>query len=189
MPRSSKHPQSKVDKAIASLNTTELQEWQQLIRFNTNYPDLQQWLGERGHQVSVQNLSTWWAANRPRGKSAIAVNILSESYLGTDGAGLLQMSAAIAARLVDQLRELLESDLESASIESKLTSIVNLLRELRQASAELQKMEVVGDRQALFMAGAFEISEQLRIIFKGSPFEQALETGIQAALTKINGSN
>lgn len=182
-----KHPQSKVNKALAELSPDELEEWNQLVRFNANYPDLKTWLAEHGHEVSIQNLSTWWASNRPRGKEAIAVNTLSETYLGTDANGLLQMSASVTATLVNNLNKLLEQDLlESATVESKLTNIVCLLRELRQASAELHKLETVGDRNGLLMAGAFQIAEELRTIFKGSPFEQALDTGIHAAITKIN---
>lgn len=182
-----KHPQSLVNKALSSLSENDLDEWSKLVRFNANYPDLQQWLAERGHQVSIQNLSTWWASNRPRGKEAIAINTLSEAYLGTDANGLLQMSAGISANLIDNLSQLLTDEyLESATIESKLTCTVSLLRELRQASAELHKLETVGDRNALLMAGAFQIAEELRTIFKGSPFERALDTGIHAALTKIS---
>lgn len=181
-----KHPQSKVNKALTKLSEEELKEWNQLVRFNANYPDLKLWLAERGHEVSIQNLSTWWAANRPRGKEAIAINALSETYVGTDANGLLQMSAAVAATLIDSLSGLLiNNTLEEATVESRLTSMVSLLRELRQASAELHKLEIVGDRNALLMAGAFQIAEELKAIFKGSPFEQALETGIQASLTKM----
>lgn len=182
-----KHPQSLVNKALSQLSADDLAEWNQLVRFNANYPDLQEWLAGRGHIVSIQNLSTWWATNRPRGNVAIAINSFSEQYIGADASGLLQMSVCLAASLLDRLQELLVDEyLESATIESKLTNTVSLLRELRQAAAELQKLETVGDRNALLMAGAFQLAEELKTIFKGSPFEQALDTGIHAALTKMN---
>jgi hypothetical protein len=181
-----KHPQSIVNKALSQLSDDDTREWNKLIRFNANYPDLQTWLAERGHQVSIQNLSSWWTSNRPRGNVAIAINNLSEQYLGADAPGLLQMSVCLAAQLLDRLQELLADDLAEATTESKLTNVVSLLRELRQASSELHKLETVGDRNALLMAGAFQLAEELKTIFKGSPFEQALETGIHAALTKIN---
>lgn len=181
-----KHPQSQVERALSTLSPDDLGEWNHLVRFNANYIQLQSWLAQRGVTVSLQTLSNWWAINRPRGSEAIAVNVLSEQFIGTDATSLLQMSAAIAARMIDELKTSLDHRLDAATVETRLTNFVGLLRELRQASSEIHKLDYIADRNALIAAGAFQMAEELRTIFKGSPFEQALETGIHAALTKLS---
>ncbi len=182
----SKNPQSKVDKALAKLSDEQMQKFNNLCKFNANYTTLSHFLEECGHKVSVGNLSTWWINNRPRGKEAIAINSLSEIYAGTEPHNLLEMSAGISAKLVAKLHDLLILEIEKTSASSKLSNIVELLKELRQASTEMQTLKAAGDTKQLTQAGAFQLAENLRKIFKNTPFEQALEAGLKAAIEMEN---
>jgi hypothetical protein len=175
-----------VDRALVQLSVSEKEEWDYLVRANSGYATLQAWLAERGHQVSTANLSNWWIVNQPRGEAAIALNKMTQSFIGVEGKALLQMASVHCAKLVAEMMESVNSDsIPAASIESRLTATVNLLRELRQASDALTTMQSVGDRNALVVSGRHELAEELRRIFKGSPFEEALDAGINGALIKL----
>lgn len=183
---SQKRPQTKVDKILGKLSENQLKQFKELCKFNANYSTLKQYLKSCGYEVSTQNLSTWWIANKPRGKEAVLINALSEMYTGTEPKPLLQMSAGICAKLADKLNQLLETEIESTTPSSKLSNLVEILKELRQASSDLHNLKVEENTEDLIYSGALELSEKLKNIFKDTPFETALETGIKAGLAQIS---
>ena len=181
-----KNPQSKVDKHLSKLTEEDLAEWNQLCRFNPNYSELQKFLEEKGGKgINIQNLSNWWISNKPRGKEAIIINSLSEKYRGTDPTGLLEMSAGICASLIEELQSLLADELAMTSPSSKLTNLVELIKELRQSSSELHNVKSTKHTNQLIMAGALEMADLLTKIFKETPFAEALDSGIKAALEQM----
>jgi hypothetical protein len=186
-----KHPPSQVDKAIKKLTPEQLEEWNKLCKFNATYRELAEFLNtELGETVSAMSLSRWWRLNRPRGQQAVSINALAEHWGGTDPQIMLEFSAGVCAKIDENLYYLLDSEtLEAASVGSRLANITELLKELRQASHALKETETRDDQEQIRMAGAYEMAKLLTDNFKGTPFEEALDTGIQAALQEIKESS
>lgn len=186
-----KHPPSHVDKVIAKLSDEKLKEWNKLCKFNATYRELAEFIyDELGEVVSAMSLSRWWRMNRPRGKQAVSINALAEHWAGSDPQIMLEFSAGVCAKIVENLYYLLDSEsLESSSVGSRLANITELLKELRQASHALKESENKKDEEQIKMAGAYEMAKILRDNFKGTPFEEALETGIEAGLQQIRESS
>lgn len=185
-----KAPQGKVDRALEKLSEADLLEWNRLVKFNANYPDLRDWLAVRGHSVNNQNLSHWWVTNRPRGEKAVALNAIAEKYEGVEAQSVMAMSIGITADLVQILHEQLINREEITSVRptEKLQYVTNLLKELHTASGNLHKIKTLDEKENLIKSGAFTMAEELRKLFKDSPFAEALEEGIESVLIHLNES-
>lgn len=186
-----KSPQGKVDKALAKLNEADLLEWNRLVKFNANYPDLRAWLLARGHIVNDMNLSNWWISNRPRGEHAKTLNAIAERYEGVEAVGVMAMSIGITADLVQVIHEQLINSEQISLVKptEKLQFVTNLLKELHTASGNLHKIKTVDEKENLIKSGAFTMAEELRKLFKDSPFAEALEEGIESVLIQLNESS
>lgn len=186
-----KSPQGKVDKALAKLSETDLLEWNRLVKFNANYPDLRAWLLARGHIVNDMNLSNWWISNRPRGEHAKTLNAIAERYEGVEAQSVMAMSIGITADLVQVIHEQLINSEQISLVKptEKLQFVTNLLKELHTASGSLHKIKTVDEKENLIKSGAFTMAEELRKLFKDSPFAEALEEGIESVLIQLNESS
>lgn len=185
-----KNPPTKIDYILRELSEEDLQRWGKLVRFKATYRELRQFLSDRGHEVSDMNLSQWWKTNRPRGKEAATLNTFAESWEGLEPDLMLQAAAGISTKIVSHLYNALdEESISAASIGSKLTNLTELLKELRQCAQTIAEAQKRNDEQQIRIAGAYEMAEELKKEFKGTPFEGALEAMIEPVMQKIRESS
>lgn len=169
-----------VDKALQSLSPEAQAEWQRLCRFNPSYTQLINFLKEHdaegADRLHTEHLSNWWANNRPRGTEALALVTYAEQFQGQAPRNLLEMSVGITAKMVQILLDRL--DIEQATNASKLYSVIELLKELRQASSELLKMTESEHAESLRFQGITELKLFLEKTFKDTSFEEPLKIAI-----------
>ena len=55
----------KVDKLRSLLNPQEQAAFDNFVLWNPTYVSIQNWFGERGHQISINAIHRWWKANYP----------------------------------------------------------------------------------------------------------------------------
>lgn len=182
-----KVPQNKIDQSLKQLNKVDQKTFYELVKYNPPYRELREFFCERGiTEITDMHLSTWWKRNRPRGDQAIALSQFAEAWEGLEPAHLLNASAGISAKIIEHLYEALsQEEIDKASIGSKLTNLAELLKELRQCSQTLVEMQESKDLKEIRLAGAYELADELRKVFKETPFEQALERGVEGALKKM----
>lgn len=190
MTRSRKNPQSKVDKALSKLSEKDLREWRELVKFNSSYPELRDWLNARGNSINNQNLSQWWISNRPRGEKAVTMNAIAEKYEGIEAQTIMAMSVGLTADLVQILHEHLISGEEINRVCStvKLQQITNLIKELHTSSGNYTKLKNQSEKENLIKSGAIAMAEELRKVFINSPFADALSEGIESVLIQLEES-
>jgi hypothetical protein len=169
-----------VDRALQSLSPEDQAEWNRFIRFNPSYTQLIDFLKERNAEgadrLVSEHLSNWWANNRPRGTEALALVTYAEQFQGQAPRNLLEMSVGITAKMVQILLDRL--DIEGATNASKLYSVIELLKELRQASSELLKLSQLEESNALKFEGANKLADHLRKTYKDTSFVESLESAL-----------
>ena len=190
MPNPHKSPQSKVNIALSRLTTEQSEEWDLLVRNNANYPTLISFLEDANNDnkllnLKVHNLSTWWIKNRPRGKDAIALNALADKYQGVEPGKLAEMSLSVMGSLVQLLWESIDpNEISDARPGTKLTNLIEALKEMRMASNELGQNRLNSTNTEVELGGALKMAEKLKTVFKDSPLEGALNTAINGILSE-----
>ena len=182
-----KVPQNKIDQSLKQLSKGDQKKFYELVKYNPPYRELREFFCERGiSEITDMHLSTWWKRNRPRGDQAIALSQFAEAWEGLEPTHLLNASAGISAKIIEHLyHSLSQEEIDKASIGSKLTNLAELLKELRQCSQTLVEMQTQKDLEEIRLAGAYEFANELRKVFKQTPFEESLESGIEATLKKM----
>jgi len=184
-----KSPRSKIDTALSKLTTEQFDEWANLVKFNANYSTLISFLEESNEEnkklgIKIHNVSTWWIKNRPRGKDAIALNVLAEKYQGVEPERLAEMSLGVMGSLVELLWASIGSDeVESTRPATKLTNLIEALKEMRLASNEFGQNRLNSTNFEVELAGALKMAEKLKVVFRESPFSGALNTAINGVLS------
>jgi len=184
-----KKPPTKIDYILRELPDNDLKQWNKLVRFNATYRELKTFLAERGYETTDMQMSYWWRNNRPRGEQAIALNKFAEEWEGLEPHLTLQAAAGISTKIVSHLYNTLDQEtIDTASIGSKLTNLTELLKELRQCSQTIAEIQQRDDAQQIRIAGAYEMAEELKKQFKGTPFEGSLNAMITPVMKKIRES-
>jgi hypothetical protein len=188
---SRKHNQGKVEKALMEIATNKpeaLEEWELMVKFNSPYSELQQFLKEQGfHNISVMNISNWWMRNRPRGKEAIALNTISESFKGIEDEDMNEMAVSLTAKIALMLfNSVNEEDIKKSSISTKVSNLIEALKELRINSGECSTRKTKVYSRQLKLEGALILAENLKQIFKETNFYEPLDKAINESLININ---
>jgi hypothetical protein len=177
--RKQKNPQSKVDRALAKLSEDDLKTWSELIRFNTNYTQLKDWLAERGHgNITPQNLSNWWSSNRPKGEAALISNAIAENHLGINADAASEMGISLMVVLANRLWQETREDIDELATETRMENLTQILKELSSAASRHGKTMRAQTRANLVELGKLEMAEKLLATFKETSFAAALEIGI-----------
>lgn len=178
---------NKVDKSLQSLSEQgreeEIQEFYRLVRFNASYPELSEWFKTRGFEVNQSHVLTWWRSNRPRGEAAIAINAFTEKFQGQYPEELLETAVGVGAEMVRLLFEEIQADPGSCSPNQKLQSLMEGIRELRQASESLSSRRSQKEAEALKFDGAMSLKLYLEKTFKNTSFEDPIKLAIDDFLT------
>lgn len=179
-----KKPQSIVDKLLCDMKDDDQKQFFKMCQFNANYSDLQKFLEDKTkYEIDINTIARWYKYNRPIGKEAIILNQLITDWEGINPNTLIHLSAGITAKTILKIQELLE--LEHASESSKLTNLVELLKEIRQISTELNRINYEKNVNDVYKSGIIALAEELKIIFKNTPIQTPIETGISSAINKL----
>ena len=204
--RQQKNPQSKVDAICAGWDNEQQQEFNDFCRHNRNNTDIHRYLVDMGHDVSVSAVHRWRHANFPIGEKAKALNALAINYRGIDVYDSLEFALGIAFEQLNRMQELLNqfaeikarfdkheavSDEELQLLKSGqsgfLMMVPTLLRELRSIAANINDYKFIRDKRELEMAGAEAVVQELLIVFKDMPVENAVEAACRGAIAKLEG--
>lgn len=176
-----KRPQSKVDKALAKLHEEDLATWNELIKFNTNYTRLGEWLTDKGFPgISNQNISSWHNNNRPRGEAAKYANAIAETYQGTNPNAAEEMSIALLITLAHKLSTEIEEGKDEANPQTD--SLISALRELSNAATRRDRAMRKDTEKDLRREGKQEMGDKILQVFKGSEIEGAITSVVKALL-------
>lgn len=181
--------QSIVDKILFTLPDGERRIFYKMCQFNANYSDLQAFLEERSeYQVDIPVIARWFKYNRPVGRQAVILNQILDDWEGINPNSLIHLSAGITAKLVLAIDTLLEQDLPRTSPATRLTNLVELLKELRQTSAELKRLDQEKDTGETYKAGMIALAHELNAIFKGTPLQVPVQNALNASIDKLSNS-
>lgn len=178
-----KNPQSKVDRCLAKLSSADLEKWTELCRFNANYVELKNFLEEKGHSVSCQNISNWWISNRTRGERAKTINTIAEQYQGTNHEAAADMAIAFLVNFVNELWTGKE-DLAYLNAEARAAALGQALRDLAAAATRSSKEQQRKSKQDLIQLGKIEMAEKLLEVFKDTAYEGILKNATETILTE-----
>ncbi len=173
-----------VDDIRAQLSAEDCAEFDRLASFRPGLLDLQRYLGERGHYVSVTSLSAWFDATYGTGAEAKRINLLAATYRGLDAHQALEMASGLALTAAAKMVERL--DARAWQVDDPAQSLQALLREARAAAAAAATMRTLEDRRELELAGAYRLAELLRVILAEAPWQDALGNALEAALRQID---
>lgn len=204
--RQQKNPQSKVDAICADMNNEQQQEFNDFCRHNRNNTDIHRYLVDLGYDVHISSVHRWRNANFPIGDKAKALNALAINYRGIDVYDSLEFALGIAFEQLNRMQDLLNqfaaikarfdnhesvSDEELQVLKSGqsgfLMMVPTLLRELRSIAANINDYKFIRDRRELEMAGAEAVVQELLIVFKDLPIENAIQEACRGALAKLEG--
>lgn len=185
-----KHRTGKVETALLEIckkNPDFIEEWENLIKFNASQKVLMEALHGEGYKdISITNISNWWGRNKPTGQKAVTINLEAESYKGINSADINQMAIAINSHLASSLyKAISEEDIKKASTATKISNLIECLKELRINSSELANCEIKHYALDLKTEGALILGENLKEIFKDSAFYNALEKAIDECINLI----
>lgn len=181
-----KKTQNQIDKILFNLEESDANYFFKMCRFNANYCELQEWLLKKsGEKVPLSRISNWFKYNRPTGTQAIILNEIMEQYENINPHSLLNISAGITANLIVRLNELVQIELDKASTATKLTNLVELLKELRQISNDLKQTSQLNDVDEIYKSGMIALANELIILFKKSPNYRQISVAINASIKKL----
>lgn len=184
MKKQVKRPQSLVDKILCDMKDEDQKQFFKMCQFNANYSELQKFLEEKSqYEIDINTIARWFKYYKPIGQEALIINNILNEWEGLNPNSLIHLSAGITAKTILKIEELLE--LENTSENSKLTNLVELLKEIRQISTELGRISQEKDTTEIYKSGIIALAEELKIIFKGTPVQTAIETGISSALNRL----
>ena len=204
--RQQKNPQSKVDAICAGWDNEQQQEFNDYCRHNRNNTDIHGYLVDMGYDVSVSAVHRWRHANFPIGDKAKALNALAINYRGIDVYDSLEFALGIAFEQLNRMQALLNqfaavksrvengeavSDEELQLLKSGqsgfLMMVPTLLRELRSIAANINDYKFIRDKRELEMSGAEAVVQELLIVFKDLPIENAIQEACRGAIAKLEG--
>lgn len=186
MVRSRKPPQNAIDRALDALDADSAADFRALAATRAAYSDLQQFLRERGQDVSLSSCQTWFLANFPVGEEARLINELATNYAGVEPSAVMGIAIGAAVRLVNALtHELTPDRVRNASTESLLHQLGVYIKEARVAAVAAQEWQTLKDRKALELAGGYRVAELARAAARDLPQGQVLEELLAAALTQL----
>lgn len=94
----------KVDELRGLLTAEDLDEFDNMCRFNPSYTSIRSWFTVRGHQISINAIHHWWKANYLDRDEIKIVNALTDHLHIKDGhrlhASALKL-AVMAANILD----------------------------------------------------------------------------------------
>lgn len=180
--KSPKAKPGKVDKALGQLPQEDIEEFQRMARANASRPELRDFLSERGFQMSLMAITTWWKRNRPTGKEVVALNTWAEQFRGADEDYLLELTAGLTGNLVKILYDEYDSDNVSGNV--KLQSLLEAIRELRQITETITGKERQRQEEELTFNGAIALKTHLEKTFKNTSFAEPLALAIDSFLTE-----
>lgn len=180
-----KTPQHIIDKLLCDMKDEDRKYFFKMCQFNANYADLKNYLEEKtDYEIDITTIARWFKYNRPTGNEAILINKVLDNWEGINPQSLIHLSAGICAKLILEIENVL--DLENTSNSAKLTNLVELLKELRQISAEINRADNEKDTTEIYKSGIIALADELRIIFKNTPIQTALEHGLSSAINRIS---
>ncbi len=204
--RQQKNPQSKIDAIRADWDDEQQQEFNDFCRHNRNNTDIHKYLVDMGYDVSISAVDRWRTANFPIGEKAKALNALAINYRGIDVYDSLEFALGIAFEQLNRLQDLLNQfaeikakfengeDVSEAELQllksgqsGFLMMVPTLLRELRSIAANINDYKFIRDKRELEMAGAEAVVQELLIVFKDMPIENAIQEACRGAIAKLEG--
>lgn len=162
-------------------------EFDSFCKFNKNCTDIQRWLAEEGHTISVAAVAAWRRATFPVGEQAQILNSLAQTYDGLEGLSSLQTVEGIALALIRQLAQTYQQapNKLDPSVLKLFALLPGLMRECRSSAAQREEMRFIKDRAELTMAGAQRAFDILVQTFEGTSFEDSLREAITGAAIQI----
>jgi hypothetical protein len=184
-----KFPQSKINRALATLTQSDIEEFELLIKNNNTYTDISKWFASKGFDnITPQNCSDYYRQYVPKGEQAILINKITKEFIGVEPDQLTEFSAAIAAKTLSLLTEDLKGIIGKASPQAKLEAMVSLLKETRTAGNDKLNRELLEEREELIMTGVFMVFEKLEKIYKDTPFSLSISAAKEAIMTEISST-
>lgn len=204
--RQQKNPQSKIDAICADWDNDRQQEFNDFCRHNRNNTDIHRYLVDLGYDVHISSVHRWRHANFPIGDKAKALNALAINYRGIDVYDSLEFALGIAFEQLNRMQGQLElfaavksrfengedvSDAELQLLKSGqsgfLMMVPTLLRELRSIATNINDYKFIRDKRELEMAGAEAVVQEILIVFKDLPIENAIQEACRGAIAKLEG--
>lgn len=182
-----KHPRHKVDEIRYAMRPEKRREFDDFCRFGRNCTDIQRWLADEGHTISVTAVSAWRRATFPTGEQAKILNGLAQVYDGLEGDRSLQTVEGIALSLIRQLTQTWQSapNKLDPDILKLFALLPPLMRECRSSAAQREQMQFIRDRAALEIAGAQRACDILLQTFQATAFEDSLREATRGAMSQI----
>lgn len=183
----SKNPQGKVDEFRSELNSDRDAEFLRLANLpNQNITTLHRWLVEEGYKGSYQSVCTWYGNFKKAGVKAAAFNTLSQDYDGVVPELALQKVIAMFSHQMDTAIEQLSGiQPEEIGALEYFRQLPHLAREIRSCALIINQMRFVGDRKNAELAGAWRVTQELKLVFQDTPFQNALEEAIKSVMEHI----
>lgn len=179
-------PQHKVDSLRATMTAERRTEFDEFCKFNRNTTDIRRLLEDWGYKISQGAVQNWYRATFPIGEQAKRFNLLANQYVGVEVVDALQKMLVVNATMIDQLMIAFDSpSSENFRVENFISMIPSLSREVRACASELNDLRYHRDRASLEVAGAYRAIQELRLIFKDTPFENALDEAAKSVLMRI----
>lgn len=183
--RTTKRRQSAIEKALLEMPAEDSREFLRMASFNAPYQDLQEFLKERGIEVPITLIARWFRYNAPSGSQAIIIEELSAEWENLNPTKAMRLIAGINLKLILRLNESINPQIEEASPATKLTNLVELLKEQRQLLTELKFQQLNLDTEGVYLSGMINLKDETLNLLKDSPSKDIVEAALTAALEKI----
>lgn len=152
---------------------------------NISVTEIYNWLVTNGYKGSLNSTYTWYTNYKRAGEKAQVFNALLKEYEGVEAEKVLQ-------RLLVTLSEQLDTAINSITTAEKPVSPTEYLRLLPQLGRELRSvvtaintLQFLKERRELEMAGALRMANELKNIFKDTPFEIPLSEGVRSIMLEM----
>ncbi len=183
--RTTKRRQSAIEKALLEMPAEDSREFLRMASFNAPYQDLQEFLKERGIEVPITLIARWFRYNAPSGSQAIIIEELSAEWQNLNPTKAMRLIAGINLKLILRLNESINPQIEEASPATKLTNLVELLKEQRQLLTELKIQQLNLDTEGVYLSGMINLKDETLGLLKDSPSKDIVESALTTALEKI----
>lgn len=180
--------------AVDKFRSTQSKEWVAefdywVTKFRPPVRDVYDRLKEAGYQETWSSVQNWLRNLLPVGEEARRINELASRMAGMDTHGILEMTLAQSASVLDKAMKVLnDRNLDSMPVAEVARLISPLTKEVRATATKLQELQVLGDSHEIELSGAVAIIEYLYQTFEDNPvILPPLKEACRAALAKLQG--
>lgn len=149
------------------------------------FSDVYRLVREYGYPGAYSSVINWMESYFPVGQEAARLNTISQMFKGMDFDGVLEAALGKIMLILLTISDGLDED-EVGALDSqtRFLALPNYIREMRSLITQMQTMKVKRNNAELERAGLYRAFEELEAVFRGTAFEEPLQTAIKGVIAR-----